>query len=157
MTDEVVRLEVADDDDGERLDRFLAGRITGRTRSALRRWIVEGRVTIEGRPVEKPGRSLETGSVVMVSVPPEQPDAPEGQSIPLDVLFEDFGTIFGLTLGLMVLKGLVLLGLARLFRLEPADGWLFAVGLAQAGEFGFVMLSFSIQNSVIPAELAKVL
>ena len=55
------------------------------------------------------------------------------------------------------LKGLVLLGLARLFRLEPGDGWLFTLGLAQAGEFGFVLLSFSLQNSVIPVELSKTL
>jgi voltage-gated potassium channel Kch len=57
----------------------------------------------------------------------------------------------------MVLKGSVLLGLARLFRMEPGDGWLFTLALAQAGEFGFVLLSFSLQNNVIPADLAKTL
>ena len=31
------------------------------------------------------------------------------------------------------------------------------LGLAQAGEFGFVLLSFSLQNHVIPPELAKTL
>ena len=31
------------------------------------------------------------------------------------------------------------------------------MGLAQAGEFGFVLLSFSLQNKVLPADLAATL
>ncbi len=80
-----------------------------------------------------------------------------GAGIDFHVLFGDFATVLGLTLGVIALKGLVLLGLARLFRMESGDGWLFSLGLAQAGEFGFVLLSFSVQNSVIPADLAKTL
>ena len=80
-----------------------------------------------------------------------------GAGIDFDVLFNDFTTILGLTLGVMALKGFVLFGLARLFRLESSDGWLFTLALAQAGEFGFVLLSFSQQNNVIPADLAKTL
>jgi len=51
----------------------------------------------------------------------------------------------------------VLYALARLFRLEGADRWLFTLGLAQAGKFGFVLLGFSLQNHVIPPELAATL
>jgi monovalent cation:proton antiporter-2 (CPA2) family protein len=80
-----------------------------------------------------------------------------GAGIDFDVLFGDFATIIGLTLGVIAVKGLVLFGLARLFRLEPVDGWLLTLSLAQAGEFGFVLLSFSLQNNVIPPELAKAL
>jgi Kef-type K+ transport system membrane component KefB/voltage-gated potassium channel Kch len=80
-----------------------------------------------------------------------------GAGIDFGILFGDLGTVLGLTLGVMVLKGLVLLGLARLFRLDSRDGWLFTLGLAQAGEFGFVLLSFAVQNSVIPPDLAKTL
>ncbi|EIC19585.1 monovalent cation:proton antiporter-2 (CPA2) family protein [Thiorhodovibrio frisius] len=80
-----------------------------------------------------------------------------GAGIDFDVLFGDFGMVLGLTLGLMVLKGSVLLGLTRLFQLDSRDGWLLTLGLAQAGEFGFVLLSFTVQNSVIPQDLAKTL
>ncbi len=73
----------------------------------------------------------------------------------------DFGLLFGnilgiltLTLGLIALKTAILLGLAYLFRIEGADRWLFALGLAQAGEFGFVLLSFSVANEVLPPALA---
>jgi voltage-gated potassium channel Kch len=58
---------------------------------------------------------------------------------------------------MMILKGAVLYGLARLFRLDTVNGWLFTLGLAQAGEFGFVQLSFSLQNNVIPPDLAATL
>ena len=66
----------------------------------------------------------------------------------------NLGLIVGLTLGLMALKAAVLYVLAVVFKIEGSDRWLFALGLAQAGEFGFVLLSFSVANGVIPTELA---
>jgi voltage-gated potassium channel Kch len=80
-----------------------------------------------------------------------------GAGIDFDVLFGDFASILGLTLGVIAAKGLILLGLARLFRLDSVDGWLLTFGLAQAGEFGFVLLSFSLQSNVIPSDLAQTL
>ena len=80
-----------------------------------------------------------------------------GAGIDFTILFGDFTTIIGLTLGVMLLKGGVLLLVARIFRLERGADWLFTLSLAQAGEFGFVLLSFSLQNNVIPAEIAKTL
>jgi len=40
------------------------------------------------------------------------------------------------------------------FKLGGAQRWLFALGLAQAGEFGFVLLSFTVANSVLPVAVA---
>lgn len=80
-----------------------------------------------------------------------------GAGINFDVLFANFATVLGLTIALIALKAGVLLGLARLFKLNNADTWLFALALAQAGEFGFVLLAFTVQNSVIPAALADTL
>lgn len=80
-----------------------------------------------------------------------------GAGINFDVLFTHFATVLALTIALIALKAGVLLGLARLFKLNNADTWLFALALAQAGEFGFVLLAFTVQNSVIPAELADTL
>jgi monovalent cation:proton antiporter-2 (CPA2) family protein len=78
-----------------------------------------------------------------------------GAGIDFDVLVASPWVILGLTFGLIALKAAVLYALARLFKLTPGDRWLFTLGLAQAGEFGFVLLSFSVQNQVIPAELSK--
>ena len=78
-----------------------------------------------------------------------------GAAIDFGLLFGEFAYILGLTLGVMSIKALVLYILARIFRLAGSDRWLFTLGLAQAGEFGFVLLSFSVQNSVIPVALAQ--
>jgi CPA2 family monovalent cation:H+ antiporter-2 len=80
-----------------------------------------------------------------------------GAGIDFGVLFGEFFTVILLTFGVMGIKGAVLFGLARLFRLREADQWLFTLSLAQAGEFGFVLLAFSTQNAVIPPEVAKLL
>jgi CPA2 family monovalent cation:H+ antiporter-2 len=57
----------------------------------------------------------------------------------------------------MLLKASILLILAFIFRIKGSNRWLFALSLAQAGEFGFVLLSFSVQNHVIPFELSQTL
>ena len=77
-----------------------------------------------------------------------------GAGIDFGLLFGSFGPILGLTLGLIALKAAVLLGLAHVFKVEGSDRWLFALGLAQAGEFGFVLLSFTVANQVVPASVA---
>lgn len=77
-----------------------------------------------------------------------------GAGINFALLFDNFAPLAGLAIGLMALKIAILYGLGRAFKLEGADKWLFAIGLAQAGEFGFVLLSFTVANSVIPASVA---
>ena len=77
-----------------------------------------------------------------------------GAGIDFDLLIAGAVSIVGLTLGLILLKVAVLLVLARVFKLQGYDKWLFALSLAQAGEFGFVLLSFTVANGVIPAGLA---
>lgn len=77
-----------------------------------------------------------------------------GAGINFALLRDNFGSILGLTIGLMLIKAIVLLVLGRIFKLEGADKWLFGLGLAQAGEFGFVLLTFTVANSVIPKSVA---
>ncbi len=77
-----------------------------------------------------------------------------GASIDFGLLASEFAPILGLTLALMAVKAGVLLALARLFRVRGAQGWLMALGLAQAGEFGFVLIAFALSNGVLPADLA---
>ncbi|MEZ8738824.1 monovalent cation:proton antiporter-2 (CPA2) family protein [Photobacterium swingsii] len=80
-----------------------------------------------------------------------------GAGINFSVLFNDFVVIIALTLAVMVVKALVLYSLALIFKIKGSDRWLFTLSLAQAGEFGFVLLSFSLQNHVIPADIAQTL
>ncbi|MFT5870610.1 MAG: CPA2 family monovalent cation:H+ antiporter-2 [Paracoccaceae bacterium] len=77
-----------------------------------------------------------------------------GAGINFALLSDNIASILALTLGLIALKVAVLLVLAWVFKLQGSDKWLFALGLAQAGEFGFVLLSFTVANAVIPTAIA---
>lgn len=80
-----------------------------------------------------------------------------GAGINFALLFDNVGAILALTLGLMLVKATVLSVLAYVFKLRGSDKWLTALGLAQAGEFGFVLLSFTVASAVIPAAVADLL
>ncbi len=77
-----------------------------------------------------------------------------GAGINFPVLFAAPLTILGLTLGLIVVKGAVLYALGRAFALKGRTLWLFTLSLAQAGEFGFVLLNFAGQLNVLPQVLS---
>ncbi len=77
-----------------------------------------------------------------------------GAGINFALLFDNLGAILAMTVGLIALKAGVLYALGIIFKLQGADKWLFALGLAQAGEFGFVLLSFTVANQVIPTGVA---
>ena len=79
-----------------------------------------------------------------------------GAGIDFAFFFENPLLILGLTLGLIALKAFILLFLAIVFRLRGRDRWLFALGLAQAGEFGFLLTSFALQQDVMPPEIAQI-
>ena len=80
-----------------------------------------------------------------------------GASIDFALLSENFALIIALTLGLIGLKCVIMLGIGRLFKIQGGDKWLFSLGLAQAGEFGFVLVSFTVANAVIPTAIADLL
>ncbi|MDX8348754.1 cation:proton antiporter [Cognatiyoonia sp. IB215446] len=77
-----------------------------------------------------------------------------GAAIDFELLGDNLLLIFGLTLGLMAIKILVLIGLSFVFGIHGSDRWLLGLSLAQAGEFGFVLLSFSVTNLILPQDLA---
>ncbi|MGB0920662.1 MAG: monovalent cation:proton antiporter-2 (CPA2) family protein [Alphaproteobacteria bacterium] len=80
-----------------------------------------------------------------------------GAGIDFDVFMESWRIILLLTLALMVSKAGILLTLAFIFKVRAKNRWLFALSLAQAGEFGFVLLNYGVGQSVIPQELAQML
>ncbi len=80
-----------------------------------------------------------------------------GAGINFGLLTDKLFLILSLTLGLILLKGCVLWLLGWAFKIRGSNRWLFALGLAQAGEFGFVLLSFTVSNGVIADAVADVL
>lgn len=80
--------EIGPDEAGERIDRWLAARLSEHSRTRIQGWIREGRVTIDGQTV-RPGRVVERGETVTVEIPPDAPSALEPAPIALDLLYED--------------------------------------------------------------------
>jgi len=81
-------LTLAEEDAGERLDRILARRCPEFSRSALQRWIEQGRVEQAGEVVSRKTKALAGAEVSIQPAPPEAMSA-EPQDIPIEVLFED--------------------------------------------------------------------
>lgn len=72
-----------------------------------------------------------------------------GVGINFVLLVDEAGMIVGMTVALVALKALILLALSFFFRLEGQHRWLFTFGLAQAGEFGFVLAASARSFDVI--------
>ncbi|MDF1669161.1 MAG: monovalent cation:proton antiporter-2 (CPA2) family protein [Roseovarius sp.] len=80
-----------------------------------------------------------------------------GAGINFGILFGQTFQVLGLALAIILIKGGVLYLLGRAFELRGRNLWLFTLSLAQAGEFGFVLVSFSGQQNVIPSEMKEML
>jgi monovalent cation:proton antiporter-2 (CPA2) family protein len=80
-----------------------------------------------------------------------------GASIDFNLILVQPLLVFGLVMGVALLKCGVMLGLGALFRLDWSQALLFAFALVQGDEFAFVLFSFATQNGVLPVDLAGVL
>lgn len=63
--------------------------------------------------------------------------------------------VIGVTLVLIAIKASVLHLIARAVKMKPRDRTLFTLSLAQAGEFGFVLISYAVAVNVLPDRLAQ--
>ncbi len=73
-----------------------------------------------------------------------------GIGINFDVFARAPATIVGLTLAVIVVKAAILFGIAVFTGLKGKDRFLFTLGLAQAGEFGFLLISFARSEGALP-------
>jgi 23S rRNA pseudouridine1911/1915/1917 synthase len=74
---------------GWRLDRFLAAALGDISRSRLQQLIESGAVTHTGKTIRDGNFRVKPGEVFTVSIPPPAPAIPQGQDIPLHVIYED--------------------------------------------------------------------
>lgn len=82
-------LAVGDGQSGGRLDRVLAEGLPALSRTRLKALILDGAVTSSGRTILDPGYRVKSGEALAVAVPPPEPAEPEGEAIPLTILYED--------------------------------------------------------------------
>ena len=73
----------------ERLDKFLVEKLQEFSRSRIQALIADGFVDVDARAAKKAGQMLESGSNVMVRIPPPAPTDILAEHIALDILFEN--------------------------------------------------------------------
>lgn len=86
--DEPLVVTVLAAEHGERLDKLLAERDLGPSRSAMQRFIAEGRVTMDGVVADRRTRAKAHATVLVRPSPPPAYDA-KPEAIPLVILHED--------------------------------------------------------------------
>jgi monovalent cation:proton antiporter-2 (CPA2) family protein len=80
-----------------------------------------------------------------------------GASIDFPLIGAQLGSVLGLVTLLLAAKAAILWLLARSSAMSGSQRLLFALALAQGGEFCFVLLAFAKQNGVLPSESAALL
>ena len=82
-------VRVAADEAGDRLDRVLARHVAELSRSRLKLLIEAGAVAVDGQTICDPSHKVNSGSAILVDVPPPIPAKPEPEPIPLRIIYED--------------------------------------------------------------------
>ena len=80
-----------------------------------------------------------------------------GMGIDFDLLWERLALIIILTLGLMLLKGIIVYILARISGAREDISARTAVLLSQSGEFGFIMFGFATVSGVMDVKLSNMM
>ncbi len=81
-------LTVCPEEEGQRLDGYIAGQLPQLTRSAVQKLLAEGNIQVQGTPAAKSLRVKE-GWEVRVSLPEPEETTVLPQNIPLDIVYED--------------------------------------------------------------------
>ncbi len=80
-----------------------------------------------------------------------------GASIDFNLISSEPGLIFGLVLGLMAIKTLVLAVIGKFFGMKIDQNVIFAFALSQVGEFAFVLFSFASSQNILPDETVNIM
>lgn len=84
-----LQYEVTAEEDGLRLDQYIAGRCMDLSRSYIQKLIKESRVTINKNIQTKTKTAVQESDIVNVSLPDPKELEIKPQDIPLDILYED--------------------------------------------------------------------
>src|SRR6266540_7346713 len=84
-----VELIVGPEQDGVRLDTFLADEIAGQSRSQIQRLIDDGQVSVPRITKVKSNSAVRTGDVVRINIPAAVESHVAAEALPLDLLYQD--------------------------------------------------------------------
>ncbi|MFC3881440.1 monovalent cation:proton antiporter-2 (CPA2) family protein [Algoriphagus namhaensis] len=80
-----------------------------------------------------------------------------GATINFNLIFSNATAILSATLGVIILKSIVLLAIGWKKKLPASQNLSFAIGLAQVGEFSFVTYAFASQLGIFDSEISDFL
>ncbi len=80
---------VKEDQLGQRLDQAIAELFSDYSRSRLKEWLLEGKVSLNGEVVTKPRTKVFGGEEITLLAELEDEERWEAQDIPLDIVYED--------------------------------------------------------------------
>lgn len=80
-----------------------------------------------------------------------------GMLISLEVLQQHLWLIVAITIGIVLLKGVVLYVIARLFKKDGGVALRIALSLSQVGEFGLVLITLAFTYKLLPLEIGNIL
>lgn len=85
---DLLKYEIDEDNEGERIDKFISGLIDSFSRSYLQKLIDSGDVTVNGNII-KSSYKLKLDDIVLVKLPDAITPDIKAENIPLDILYED--------------------------------------------------------------------
>lgn len=80
---------VKDSQLGQRLDQAVAELFSDFSRSRLKEWLLDGKISVNGEIITKPRTKVMGGEVITVLGELEDEERFEAQDIPLDIVYED--------------------------------------------------------------------
>lgn len=80
-----------------------------------------------------------------------------GASIDFPLIASQPWAVAGWVFLLIIIKGVVLLLLGRLFKLSTEQNFIFSFSLSQVGEFAFVLFSFALQKGILPQDTVNLM
>ncbi len=89
MTGEQMTVVAGADDARQRLDRLLARHVPQLSRSRLKALIESGNVTLAGRTMTDANHRVNQGEEIALTLPEPEDPLPQGEAIPLNVVYED--------------------------------------------------------------------
>ncbi|MBN9071481.1 MAG: RluA family pseudouridine synthase [Rhizobiales bacterium] len=86
----VLKVVAQADAAGQRLDQWLTAALgSGFSRSRVQQLVRQGAVSVGGTAVTEPKRKMQADEAVEIALPEPEPAEPQGEDIPLSVLYED--------------------------------------------------------------------
>ena len=80
-----------------------------------------------------------------------------GASLDFTLISSNLPLVVSLVIALIAVKFIALLCVSKIFKMPNKEMWLFALALAQGGEFAFVLFQFTKTHNVLPTQITAIL